>query len=197
MNLGRILNQKGLTAGKLKIEFSGILTPEDVLKENPELKNILNEIKEKGWRYLFIHTSGKTAIEFDISNQPSKIIPYGIWSGEGNYTINIDIGKNISEPKIKSVEEFRINISIKDLPRAVTIDIVKKLITYIDENFWNWKDEWTTDENKLSLATGVYEVVKWLIEEKKFELAENYNKERYTQLLETFKNLKVINKDLG
>ncbi|MEM3589296.1 MAG: hypothetical protein QXE25_05590, partial [Nitrososphaerota archaeon] len=156
MILGRILNQKGLASGKIALEFTEILPPEEILKEFPEYKNLLNEIKENGWRYIFIHTYGKTAIEFDITNNPGKIIPYGIWSGEGNFTINIDVGKNVPEPRIKSVDEFRINISIKDTPRALTIDIVKKIITYIDEEFWNWKDEFMEDEDKRGHAIEIY-----------------------------------------
>lgn len=184
MILGRILNQKGLASGKIALEFTEILPPEEILKEFPEYKNLLNEIKENGWRYIFIHTYGKTAIEFDITNNPGKIIPYGIWSGEGNFTINIDVGKNVPEPRIKSVDEFRINISIKDTPRALTIDIVKKIITYIDEEFWNWKDEFMEDEDKRGRAIEIYKALRWLIEEKKFVLDKSYQQQKYQELKE-------------
>lgn len=189
MILGRILNQKGLANGKLALEFTEILPPEDILKEFPEHKNLLNEIKENGWRYIFIHTYGKSIIEFDISNNPGKIIPYGIWSGEGNFTINIDVGKNVPEPRVKSVNEFRINIAIKNMPRALTIDIAKKTITYIDEVFWNWKDEFTEDEDKRVYAIEIHKALKWLIEEKKFELDKNYPLQKYQELKEKIEKL--------
>lgn len=199
MSKSLIIHQKGIAQGKLSLEFTGRVLPEDVLKFFPDFKTFLEEVKEKNWRYIYIQTSGKTVIEFDIANLPSKIIPYGIWTGQSNFTINIDIGSNIPEPKISAVDEFRINIATKNLPRAATIDLAKNLVTYIDEPFWNWTDEWMSDESKLSLALEVYEVAKWLIEDKKFTLHENYSPEKYQELKEKFIKLQGListNKDI-
>lgn len=198
MSKSLIIHQKGIAQGKLTLEFTGRVIPEDVLKFFPAFKTFLDEVKEKNWRYVYIQTSGKTVVEFDVTNLPSKIIPYGIWTGQNNFTISIDIGSSIPETKISAVEEFRINIATKNLPRAATVDLAKNIITYIDESFWNWTDEWKTDESKLSLALEVYDVVKWLVEDKKFTLHENYNFERYQELKQNFIKLQgqlITNKD--
>ncbi|MEM2004124.1 MAG: hypothetical protein QXQ37_05675 [Nitrososphaerota archaeon] len=184
MSISLIVHQKGIAQGKLTLEFTGRLLPEDVLKFFPNFKTFLDELKEKNWRYVYIQTNGKTIVELDLTNQPSKIIPYGVWSGQGNFTINIDIGSSIPNIKIGAVEEFRINIATKNLPRAATIDLAKNLITYVDESFWNWSDDWKKDESKLPLALEVYDVVKWLVEDKKFTFHENYKSERYQELKE-------------
>lgn len=200
MSISLIVHQRGIAQGKLTLEFTGRVLPEDVLKFFPNFKIFLDEIKERNLRYIYIQTNGKTIVEFDVTNQPSKIIPYGVWSGQRSFTINIDVGSNIPNIKIGAVEEFRINIATKNLPRAATVDLAKNLVTYIDESFWNWTDDWKTDESKLSLALEVYDVVKWLVEDKKFTLHENYSLERYQELKEKFIKLHshlVTNKNSG
>lgn len=189
MNISTIIHQRGFASGKLTLEFSGKIIPEDALNTFPEFKAILNEIKERNWRYVYIQTNGKTVVEFDLSNQPCKIIPYGVWGGPGTFTVDIEMGRNMPDAKIVSVDEFRINVATKNLPRATTVDIARRTITYIDDNFWNWRDEWENDESKLTLALEVYEVVKWLVEDKEFKLHENYSPERYQDLKVKFEEL--------
>lgn len=189
MSMTTIIYQKGLANGKLTVEFSGRISPEAALDALPELRDTLNEIKEKGWRYFYIEAEGTTFIELELSNHLSKIIPYGFWGKGESFSINIDLGKKLPEVKIKSLNLFKINISTINLPRAVTIDLAKKLITYIDESFWNWQEEWKTDESKKSIALEVFKIVKWVIEEKGYRLSENYDIEHYKKLEKRFEEL--------
>jgi hypothetical protein len=186
MSLPTILHVKGVARGKLTLEYSGRLIPEKVLETFPEYKKMLDEIKEKGWRYVYIEISGKSLIDLEISDYPCKVIPYGVWAGPNAFTLDIDLGRKLPELKVGEVEQFRINIASKSYPRIVTVDLAKQVITYIDENFWNWKDEWKDDEQKLQPAREAYEVVKWLVEEKKFKLHEEYRAEKYQEIKEKF-----------
>ncbi|MEM3398251.1 MAG: hypothetical protein QXQ84_04205 [Nitrososphaerota archaeon] len=186
MVMSTIIYQKGLANGKITVEFSGKISPEAALEACPEFKNMLSEIKEKGWRYFYIEMEGSTFIELDFTGNPSKILPYSFWGKRTFFSINIDIGEKLPEAKIKSVDMFKINVSTKDLPRAVTIDLSKKLIIYIDESFWNWQEEWRNDESKRSLALEVFKIVKWLIEEKGYRLDEKYDVQRYKELEDYF-----------
>jgi hypothetical protein len=186
MSLPTILHMKGVARGRLTIEYTGRLIPEEVLKTFTEYKEMLNEIKEKGWRYIYIEITGKSLMELEVTDYPCKIIPYGVWAGADAFTLDIDLGRRLPEVRVGEVEQFRINIATKSFPRAVTVDLAKQVITYVEENFWNWKDEWKDDQSRLQPAKEVYEVVKWLIEERKFKLHENYQIEKYQEIKEKF-----------
>ncbi len=182
MSLPTIFHLKGKAKGKLTLEYTGKLNPEEVLKTFPEFREALNEIKSKGWRYVYIEITGKSFIELEVADYPCRIIPYGVWAGANAFTLDIDLGRKLPEVKVGEVEQFRINIASKTFPRAATVDLAKKVITYIEEGFWNWRNEWKDDESKLQPAKEVYEIVKWLIEEKKFKLHENYQEARFQEL---------------
>ncbi|MEM1677383.1 MAG: hypothetical protein QW095_06065 [Nitrososphaerota archaeon] len=182
-----VIHQKAIAEGKITLKYSGRLTPELALKCAPEYRSILEEIVSKGWRYLYIETMGRYSIELDLSGRPSRIIPYAAdWYVTGRFFIDVELSKPLPELKVEGVDEFRINISTKNFPRAVTVDLAKQVITYIESVFWDWSDEWINDQEKLSNALEVYPVVKWLIEEKKFKLHENLSEERCRELLQKF-----------
>jgi hypothetical protein len=94
--------------------------------------------------------------------------------------------------KIKEVNEFRINISTSSFSRAVTLDIAKQIITtYIEDCFWNRKDSWREDKEKLSRALEVYEVVKWLLNEKNFQLYDGLSEKKVKDLSQKFDELRA------
>ncbi|MBS7654642.1 MAG: hypothetical protein QXO01_03305 [Nitrososphaerota archaeon] len=189
-----ITNQKAVANGKLTLEYDGRLTPELVLKNFLEYKSILDEITLKGWKYLYIEMTGKYFVELEFSGQPSRIIPYAAdWFTKGRFSIDVELGKPFPEVKIKEVDEFHINISTKSFPRSVTVELVKQIITYVENTFWDWMDEWMEDKEKLSKAFEVYEVVRWLMEEKKFKLHENLHEERCRGLLQKFREYESKN----
>ena len=66
----------------------------------------------------------------------------------------------------------------------------KKIITYISDSFWRWEDEWVNDESKKTKALEIYELLKWFIEEKGFQLTHEYSIERWKHLSEIFEKIK-------
>ena len=189
MSVGFITLEKGVASGGLNLEYRGRVPPELLVKNYPEFKEFLEEVKERGWKYLYIDNNCKYVLELSFSNQPCRILPTGVWSGEGVYSVVIDIGMSLPDIKIQEVEEFRINICTKSFPRAVTINLPKKMVMYIHEPLWNWVDEWINDQEKLLQALEVYEVVRWLIREKKFNLHETLDEKRCNELLEKFEKI--------
>ncbi|MEM2216738.1 MAG: hypothetical protein QXP57_09280 [Nitrososphaerota archaeon] len=182
-----VSNRAAPTTGKLIMEFVNRLPPTLVLQFFPGYKKLLDEIASKNWKYLYIETFGKYLLELEFQGEACKIIPHSPdWFLKGRFSINVELGKPLPELKVEGVDEFRINISTESFPRAVTIDLVKQVITYIESIFWDWNDEWINDQEKLSKASEVYTVVKWLIEEKKFKLHENLSEERCKELLQKF-----------
>lgn len=190
-----ILGKKGFVHGNISLEFSGKIIPEDILSSFEEFKLLLEEIKSKGFRYLYIETEGKYSVEINLTNQECSIYPLDDFRyiKDPRVAISVEIlAKQLPEKvKIKEVTKFKINISTDVYPRAVTVDLAKNIILYIHETFWNWNDEWINDEEKLSQALKIYEVVKWLLEEKMFKLHEDLNIEHCRNLLEKFEKLKI------
>ncbi|MEM2332933.1 MAG: hypothetical protein QXF28_08495 [Nitrososphaerota archaeon] len=102
----------------------------------------------------------------------------------------IDIMWNF--PKITGVdlEKLIYNIFGKNtFPRAITVDVQKKIITYVGDVFWNWEEEWIKDEAKKVKAVEIYKMLKWFIEEKGFQLSQEYSIERYKQLSQVFEKI--------
>ncbi|MEM2174892.1 MAG: hypothetical protein QXI58_04640 [Candidatus Micrarchaeia archaeon] len=190
-----ILGKKGFVHGNVTLEFSGRITPEDILSNFEEVKLLLGEIISKGFRYFYIETEGKYFVEVDLTGQECSIYPLDDPRYIKNPRVVMSVemlAKHLPDKvKIKEVTKFKINISTDVYPRAVTVDLAKNVILYIHETFWNWKDEWVNDQERLSQALKIYEIVKWLLEEKMFKLHEDLNIERCKSLLEKFEKLKI------
>ena len=175
----------------MRLESSDRMFPEEILKFHPELQSFLDEIEKKGWRYLYIETKGTAVAEIDLDGLQYRIRRDGTdhplfrssAMGVGQTMLEIAIGQRT--PKLSGVPEagiFRINVSTKSFPQAVTVDITKGLVTYLNDAFWGWQKEWERDEKKLSEAKEVHEVAEWLLEVKKQKLHESYNVDRYNEI---------------
>lgn len=171
----------GFSKGKLSLEYTDMVYPLAVLGFHPEMKTQLDEITQQGWTYLFIESRAKTVSDFDV-DQTYRLLEDG-----AGYYVQLFLGER--PPPITGmpeVTEFRINICTKSFPRAATIDLTKGIVTYIHEAFWEWQEEWRNDATRLSQATEVYEVAKWLLDVKKMKLHEELKMERYTALSKLF-----------
>jgi len=171
----------GYAKGKLSLELNK-RTPEEILKFHPEIRSMLEAIKEKGWKYLYIETKGRAVAEVDLEKNPCKLMPYAEYGGRGYWTIDVEIEKPPETKDVPEVQEFRINVCTKSFPRAATVDLSKGVITYLHDPFWKWESGWEKDPKKLSEAKEVYDVAKWLLEDKKLKLHENMSIERYKEI---------------
>jgi len=159
---------KGWAKGKLLLE-AGEATLQEAMKFHPQIESMLREIEGKGWMHLYVEHQAKIVGEIEFSGNEYQIVPWSILRGP--YGIMIDISSNFPVVKGVKLEKLVYNIyTRKTFPRAVTADLLNKKITYINDAFWKWEKGWEEDEEKLSKAREVYEVVKWLIDEKKFGL---------------------------
>lgn len=171
---------------KLKGEFS--LSEDDVIKFHPWINPLLEEIKEKGWNYRISNVNAEVLVELNLDElvltlnyYPPRIEKF---EEEGTYEISAKLG---NEPpaiiKVISVEKFDIDISTEHCWCAVEIDPFERKINRIRDVLWNFGKE---GPKKMSEAREVYEVVKWLIDEKGFKPADNYVVKSYKNLLDLF-----------
>jgi hypothetical protein len=171
----------------VRLESSDRMPAEDILKFHSELQSFLDDIEKKGWRYLYVDTRGSAVAEIDLDGSPYKVRVAGV-SGTsemagGQQILEIALGqKTIKLGEVPEVEMFRINVSTKSFPRAVTLDISKGVISYLNEAFWGWEKGWEQDGGKLAEAREVHEVAEWLLTIKKQKLQESYNLDRYNEI---------------
>jgi hypothetical protein len=184
----------GEAKGDLSLRFSGLMQAEEVLRFHPEIQAQLDEIARQGWKYLYIVISGTAVTEVPIENQPCRIrmsTLYGGRSAPPPTVLEVTLRQQTPELKdVPEVQEFRINVCSKSFPRAAVVDLSKGLVTYIHDPFWKWDKQWTDDAQKLSDAKEVYEIARWLVEVKKYSLAEPLQLSRYSELADQFKALK-------
>jgi hypothetical protein len=160
---------------------------EEILKFHLELQSFLDDIEKKGWRYLYIETRGSAMAEIDLDGSPYKVRVADVSGtsgmGGGQQILEIALGqKTVKLGEVPEVDVFRINVSTKSFPRAVTVDISKGVVTYLNEAFWGWERGWEQDAKKLAEAREVHEVAEWLLEIKKQKLQESYNSDRYNEI---------------
>ncbi len=171
---------------KLKGKFD--LKEEDVLKFHPWVKPLLEEIRDKGLKYRISNIDAEVLVELDLDKLTLNLNYYPPrieeFEEEGTYEISAKLG---SEPpafmKILSVEYFEIDILTKHGWYAVEIDPFEKKVERICNVLWNFGKE---RPNKLAEAREIYEVAKWLIEEKGFKPADDYVMSTYKKLIDLF-----------
>ena len=177
----------------IKLSFKGQLelSEKDILKFYPELKSFLEEIKSKGWSYMFTDVVGEAEVMLDVEKLDFKLNYYppriDEFEEEGKYTLEAVIGeKPPAVLRVLSVTEFKIEISSKHSWGAVTIDPQKKNITYIQDVLYNFTFSKKERPRKLSEAREIYEIANFLISEKGYRLEDEYIVEKYKQLVDLF-----------
>lgn len=166
--------------GKLTIQLEKSLTLGELLAYLPEAQVLLDEILKKGWRYYFIEGYGTAIQELGINRSPYRLQTKEHLRGGLTYMFLIDFGRAIPKPQLKGIsnlQRFIVNICGKYYPRSVTIDIAKNEVTYVHDSLWGYKGEQGEEE-----AEDILNILRWLIEEKKFKLGVN-DGERYQELV--------------
>jgi len=172
---------------RLKGELN--LSEDDVKRFHPWIDPLLEEIKKKGWKYNFSNVNAEVLVELDLNELTLtlKYYPPRIeeFEEKGTYEISAEIGNDPpAVMKILSVEKFNVEISTEHCWRAVEIDPFKREIKWIYDVLWSGLNK--DGPNRLSEAREVYEVAKWLIEEKGFKPANDYVVKDYKKLLDLF-----------
>lgn len=189
MSTSGIPMEKGVLRGRLILKCPGRAPLTEIMKHRPDIETLLHEIESRGWLHFYVDHQASLVGEIELNETEYQIVPWSILKGP--YGMIVDLSKNFPQITGVELEKLIYNLYTRNtFPRAMTIDIQNKLITYISDVFWNWQEEWKKDNTKMSKAIEIYEMVKWLVEEKNFNLTEGYTKERLAQLLEVFSNLK-------
>ena len=175
----------GNIAGKLTLEAERSITLDELLAHTPSAKKFLDELTGKGWKYLFIDGYGKVTLELSLDSYPYNWQTYEHPRGGFAYKLALDFERRLPKLELKSIirlDRFIVNISSKDYPRGVTIDLVKNEITYVHDSLWISKGEDCAEE-----AKGVLEIVTWLLKQKKFKLAVSGGDSYYQELVTILK----------
>lgn len=190
----------GEVNGSLSLTSSGTIAPDDVLKFHPELKAHTDGILAQGWTYVCVEAIGKatsaltaTSSKYWLGAPPAfmrRASPKTGTVAPAEFGLVVYLGTTSLEVQaVPEVQNFLITISTKTLPSAVSVDIVKGIVTNIPFIFWKWQKGWESDKKKLSDAREIYKVVTYLVDVEKFKLADVFKPDRYQELMETFKAL--------
>jgi len=96
------------------------------------------------------------------------------------YTLDFDFGRRLPRMALKNVislENCIINIRTRDYARGVTVDLIQKAVTYVHESLWVSCGKGCTSE-----AKQVLQILRWLVEDKKFKLAVSGGESYYRKL---------------
>ncbi len=184
----------GAAGGHLVLQSNDVMAATEIIPFRPEIQSALEEIEKQGWKYIFIESKATAVAELDLEWSAYSIKPADpndpepeSKSGPENL-LELNIGT--LPPKITAipkVEAFTVSISSRSIPRAVTVDLVTGIVTQFSDQFWKWESGWEKDERRLSEAHEVYEIASWLVDVKKYRLAENLGHERYDELSKIFR----------
>ncbi|MEM0080103.1 MAG: hypothetical protein QXP74_03695 [Nitrososphaerota archaeon] len=179
--------EKGRAEGKLSLECFEKIDLNTLLQMHPEYMEKLEVLREearvRGWSMEYVDHLARVLGEINLEGVEYQLMP---WSPlKARYSIMIDVGTTL--PTIKDVKLHKLvySISTENMREdSIEIDVVKNRITHIDEVFWEWEEGWEKDRMKLLEALDTYKILKWLIEEKKYSLREDYDERKYRKICE-------------
>lgn len=184
--------EKGRAEGKLSLECFEKIDLNKLLQMYPEymrgLELLREEARVKGWNIEYVDHLARVLGELNLEGVEYQLMS---WSPlKARYSIMVDIGTTL--PIIKEIKLHKLvySISTENMKEdSIEIDIVKNRITRIDEVFWEWEEGWGKDKMKLLEALDTYKILKWLIEEKKYSLGEDYDEGKYRKVCENLERL--------
>lgn len=186
--------ERGRAAGKLSLECLGKIDLDALFRNDPELSNevrsIQSEIENMGLKYSYVDHFVRFFGELELNDVEYQMMPWSLF--KGNYSLMIDIGTVL--PIVKDIKLHKFIIGVRTDRAAhdlVVLDIKNREIVRIDETFWGWEDGWENDLEKLSEAADTHYILKWLINQKGFNLSSEYSVRRYQKISEILE--KIIN----
>jgi len=181
-----------IKGSELHVRFEGDIdvSEELILQHHPHVKSLLKEITGHEWKYSFENVKGEAIVRVDLNKAvfDYRYYPprFDEFEKKGVYELQIPLGsKRPAIVDIRKMEHFRIRISTKRYWHAATIDPFTNKVTYIENPF---RFGFLAEEqpNKFAQARELYELSKWLFQEKKMEAEDRYVVENYNALLEAF-----------
>ena len=157
----------------------------------PEIRSLVNSIKDRGWRYSFTDIVGRAKVNLNLNKIRFKLTYYPPrierFEEKGSYGISAEVGeKPPAILDVECIESFKISISTEHAWDCVSIDFFKKTITYIRDVLWNGpRLGGGREPKKLSEAREIYDVVKFLLE-KGYKFENEYVIENYKKLVDLF-----------
>lgn len=183
------ISTSGAAGGHLVLQANDALPGDDILPFRPDIQSTLDEIVKKGWKYIFVETRATATAELDLpwcnysikNAHPDDPAPEVRDSPEN--VLELEVGAlPLRITGIQKVQAFRVSVTSKSIPRAVTVDLASQTVTDIGDQFWKWEQGWESDQDRVSEGLEIYEVIRWLVDEKGFRLAEKISLERYREL---------------
>ena len=194
----------------MRLVYKGSLSSEDILKRRPEYHEFLDTLTSKGWEYHYAEMRGEAISNLKLKDTPYRFRPKmggggetdpmarqatGPWGGSGGdprggpaggprgtVTLEVDLpGERPPIEEIASIDALRVNISTKKQPRAVTIDLATDKINYVHPVLWEIDPE-KPKVKELKQAREVRKIVRWLLDEKNLQIAEELNPDRFQEL---------------
>jgi hypothetical protein len=159
----------GFMAGKLEVETERFITFAELCVHVPHVKAFVAELDKQGWRYLLIDAHGKVVMELELAAAPYNWQSYEAPRGGFAYKLAFDFGRQLPRlilKRILGLDNCILNISSRDYARAVTVDLTKNEITYVHDALWVARGEGYARE-----ANEVLKILRWLVEEKHYQLA--------------------------
>jgi hypothetical protein len=171
----------GTMGGKLQVETERFVTVDELYYHVIDFKNFIDELDKKGLKYLLIDCHGKVVMEIAIEAAPYIWQSYEAPRGGFAYKLDFDFGRRLPRMGLKSVislENCIINIRTKDFARAITIDLVKKSVTYVHDSLWVLQGQDCARESQ-----EVLKVLHWLVKNKRFTLEVSGGESHYRKLV--------------
>jgi hypothetical protein len=170
----------GCINGKLEVETDRFIILDELLTSLPAMKTFFSELTRMGWSYFFIEGYGTVVLEIEIAETDYKWLAQEHPRGGFAYNLALEFGRRLPKIGFKNISRlnrFIINICSKDHARGVTADLKSKKVTFIHDSLWGLKSGKITRE-----AKDILEIVRWLIEEKKFKLEVSGGMEHFHKL---------------
>ncbi len=176
----------------LHVRFDGDIdvAEAEILRFHPEVKELLKEIRNRGWNYRFTHVRGEAVVRVDLEREKFRLTYYRPRiednEVEGHYELEIKIGEK--QPEIVDVcriEGFQLEIDTDHAWSAVAIDPLRGAVTGVNDVLW-WGLTHHRKPRRLKEAREVYEAVTWAVKEKGYMLEDEYVSERYKKLVDLF-----------
>ena len=187
---GRAVGRLYLTSFE-KLEIGHLLEIEPEIAK--ELEDLRKEVTEKNWKLDYSDHLAMLSGELHLNNIEYQLMSWSLF--KSNYSMMIDIGTVLPVVKEIKLSKLIYNIQTDKMTHDnISIDLVRKEITHVNDIFWNWEEGWEKDPEKLLEAFETLKVLRWLIEEKGYSLKGEPDVEKYRKIRESLESSGKITK---
>ena len=171
----------GSMEGRLDVETERFVTFDELCTHLPQAKAFFDELDKKGRTFFFVDCHCRVMLELEVTSAPYTWQTYEAPRGGFAYKLTFDFGRCLPKlglKKIISLDRCEVNICSRDYARGATIDLTKNEVIYVHDSLWVSRGEGCVEE-----AKDVLNILRWLVEDKKFKLAINGGESYYRDLV--------------